>query len=293
MGQKIHKTIQYVAEGNIYCEIPNLEKYGASEIEIRLKAAPTFTGGSTPALVANTIVKELQLFVIIGGNIQQLERYAGDAFSNAPSWGIKVMRELNKLIQQVSDDDNVFRFKVPDNVPRGCGIIVEGIFNSLAYCTSGSPTAMEAYLEVCSLANAPKVKNAYIPRKINCSKKALLTATTFDFPVLLSTPAGFKATLLMLGTEDNGTFANDTLTEIEVWHNSKRLFKGSFASLQQQTKSRKGIACQTGMAALKLEGGLTITPESLKLIGTLSAGTAVDIHYALVSHSIVKAKARA
>lgn len=278
MGLKLIKTISYSENGKIHEIIPN---NGINKIILSFNGTPTVTGGT---LIDNTMIKEIGLKIGVADRIMKTEDWSGKLLDGKVPMGITFLREYNHLLTKVDGSANVWSLLLPDTVPFGVSLIIDGAFNSLLATGGSGTTSIVASIDI-FIELGSSTANSFVLRDVHCNRRDI-SALTYGSTFLDTTLNPFKATHLLLATDDSMVLSNTTFTNIKVLVHGNIFFEGSFATLQDQTAREFKVAPNTGLACLRLPN-LTIAPDSIEIQFTGASGTDKTLSYCLISHAIV------
>lgn len=280
---KVVKTINYTPLGKIYEEIPRMQ---FSDIVLRISSL-SFTGGTTPALVANTIFSELALSASVGGKSKKLENLGGHAWDGYVPTGINMKREFLYHKTKRALADNKYRLGLEDRYPADIQFILEGRFSAIAACSTGSPTAITCSIEICLETEGDPFPAGILMRKMDWGRKDIASTTKGEFPILLGSERPFMATHIIFDLEALGVRANDVVSSMEIEYKGVSLTKGTFTQLQDNWSEYSESSCNTGMLIYKFEKPLDISPNSLIIKYESVSAANKAINYMLVQYTVL------
>jgi len=234
----------------------------------------SFTGGTTPTYVANSLIKQLRLLI----NGEVFLDFGGDTFTDAMAWGIKCLREFNAQMNGIADESEFFELQLPDSLPVGAQKTLEIYFNELANISDSNPTAYSGTVDVYIEENDIDGDDIWV-LKSQYGKYTIGTGTSGSFK-MPAIEKGWEAKGLMFGFEDNDSFSDSALSTIEVKLLNEIIFQGNIQAMQQKYQRISKLAFNTGMAFLPLDGR-TFNSDELEIKVTCASGTNKEIHWTL------------
>ena len=274
---KLRGGIAYEAGGGVQIILPRLPISG---IHIAHRAG-AFIGGSTPALVANAVIKAIKISV--NGTIQ--EEWDGENVSGVITVGMKMLKEYNRLSRKIAQTAEYFVRDLPDALPNGL-VTIDIDFRALAECTTGSPTAMASTFDVYAVVK-DKFPNVVKVAKVSHGKWKLGTSEDKTFYVK-GIASGYVGKVLLIAVDDSATFSNAKCTEIEIKIGSDVFYTKHFLDIRQENTNKYGIAPSTGMALIELGNRQFQSDECAIRVRAASGATDTNIHWMLMQGALAK-----
>ncbi len=236
----------------------------------------SFTGGTTPTYVANSLIKQLRLLI----NGEVFLDWGGDAFTDAMAWGIKALREYNAQMNGIADESEFFELQLPDALPGGAQKTLEIYFSDLGNISDSNPTAYSGTIDVYIEENDIDADDIYAI-KTQYGKYTVGTGTSGSFK-LPAIEKDWEAKGILFGFEDNDSFSDTAMSTIEIKLLNEIIFQGTQQSMQQKYQMISKLAFNTGMAYLPLDGR-RFNSDELEVRITCASGTNKEIHWTLIT----------
>ncbi len=230
------------------------------------------SGGATGALIPNTVIQWIKLKI----NGVPLIEWNGDVETDDIGYGIKLLREWNRLNNQSDEPAEVFRLILPDALPKNVNFEISWQWNTIGNINDGDRTSYTGTISIYyKLEN--KVAGTVVLMETNWTKFTYGTQTgNID---KFFNGNNFPSALIIMYLEDDGTASNDALSRLRITYKGLELFDGTYTTLRTKTQSESRIAPSTGFAIFKFPQPVIINANELKLKATpKSGGTNVELH---------------
>jgi len=274
--------IAYAAGATKSYQLPN-KNISAIIIE---HVAGSFTGGTSPALLANSILNYLK--VRVAG--KEIISWDGDVVDDKVPYGIQALQEWTRYNEKVAAVAEFFKLELPDAIPAGLDIEVEFKFNSLANINSDDAnddaTAYSGTVNIL-YKEEDKIAGKAVVMGVRKFKFSYGTNTGKIIKDVSGSEMAVKYILMYL--EDNGTASNTAIDKITIRDGKKVLFRGTFARLRAETQRITGIAPSgTGWALFTFETPRVLRSAEIQIEAEIgSAGTAVNLHHWTIEKAVI------